>query len=284
MKPESRKRLRIFLWILGVPLAFLILIFVGMTLVDLYGPAPFVDIPKEQVAKALARVNASPTIVRSLRAAKITTSSLSGLRTMALVTMINENDRRGSETLSAPMAAVIPESSATTRTRERARKLNADCLTLAHSIEDYYQRQLWLDQAGAFQLLLNAQNDYNRLQREFYPLEMEVVQDRYKTVAGFETRPEYSEAISRMLRLGDAIEWADLMLCLFYERYDEAAFVVRRSRMNTWATEVFIYRNEGPGGRAKLARRSAERNWKALKRSFLSIGPDFQLPHRERLD
>lgn len=55
----------------------------------------------------------------------------------------------------------------------------------------------------------------------------------------------------------------------------------RKISADFWEAEMQFLRVAENGGRGALARRSAQRNWEALKRSFLSIGPEFEMPHHE---
>lgn len=78
-------------------------------------------------------------------------------------------------------------------------------------------------------------------------------------------------------------EFLDKISCAYVElliqrgRYREASYWCQVGRLG-WEREVYYLRQGGAGGRSVLARRSAQRLFKALRDSVLTLGPNFQPP------
>lgn len=81
-------------------------------------------------------------------------------------------------------------------------------------------------------------------------------------------------------QLHNDLEWFKLELYIRERDWLTAAWVCRRSLCN-WELEVYCLKQLGADGQKQITLRSTYRNWNALKRSVLSLGPNFEPPHLE---
>lgn len=81
-------------------------------------------------------------------------------------------------------------------------------------------------------------------------------------------------------QLRDDLNWFELELFIRERDWMTAAWLSRRSLRN-WELEVYCLRQLGADGKKQITLRSIGRNWGALKRSVLSLGPYFEPPHLE---